>query len=133
MSQSPRLSQSPPRRLSTTSSTHRLLNIPTDIQARRLALFEIQNVITLSPPEYEEIWPYVDNIWSRQFHDKIIRKGQRSDLYRCRLFRKQATTRGDGKRSRPILLAKECKMRLKVVEIYQENVIEKVCYLDLFF
>ena len=100
---------------------HGLLDIPEELQRHRERLFELIEPITLSAAEYKSWWPWVERFWtlkdSRHWkNDPCI-----SHRYRCRLFRKQLTTKGEGKRNKLISTAIECPVTMTVVEHFTVN------------
>ena len=79
-------------------------------------LFELSEPITLSVAEYKSWRPWVERSWT--FKDSRHWKNISciSLRYRCRLFRKQLTSKGDGKRNKLISNAFECPVTMTIVE-----------------
>jgi hypothetical protein len=101
-----------------------LLSNPADLTTWRQRLFSLDNEVKLFPGEFEEIWPYVTNFWSRQIIGKHTRDNptQRIDTYYCRLFRKQQmSSKGQGLRKKGIRVAPQCGMKLQLTEQYSPD------------
>ncbi|MCJ1373702.1 2,5-diamino-6-(ribosylamino)-4(3H)-pyrimidinone 5'-phosphate reductase [Loxospora ochrophaea] len=97
---------------------------PKRLAEMRRRMFEIQEKIELQVHEFEEYWPYIDNVWVRQHKAPANRNGQvRIDYYVCRLQRptytrkKDLTLKSDGEplRKKQIREGGTCQMRMKVI------------------
>jgi hypothetical protein len=104
----------------------RVLNNPADIADWRRRLFNLDNDFLLTPVDFNELWPYVSNFWVRYRTGKCLRtasdtRWEREDQYKCRLYRKQANTQGNGVRERGIRVAVECGMSLRIIEQFNAH------------
>src|SRR5207248_843059 len=101
-----------------------LLSNPADLSTWRQKLFSLDNEIKLFPGEFEEIWPYVTNFWTRHRIGKPTHDNpsQRIDIYYCRLFRKkQMESKGQGIRKKGIRTTPQCEMKLQLTEQYSPD------------
>ncbi|KAH0284428.1 hypothetical protein M436DRAFT_61787 [Aureobasidium namibiae CBS 147.97] len=99
--------------------------IPLDIARRRQVLFELNEAVTLSPEEYEEIKPWVSNWYSNAKAGAYSpRFNTQRTYYRC-LFHKEkaAPTASKGIRARPTRqpLDKPCPLTMSVVANYASD------------
>ncbi|KAL9604402.1 MAG: hypothetical protein Q9219_000590 [cf. Caloplaca sp. 3 TL-2023] len=101
-----------------------LFNPPKGIAAIRQLLFEVAGKIELHTHEFDNYWPYVDNVWVRQHRAGTDRTGRyRTDYYACRLQRPTYTPKAADKprpegaptRKKQIREGGKCHMKLKVV------------------
>jgi hypothetical protein len=98
-----------------------LLSNPAGLSTWRQRLFSQDGEIKLFPGEFEEIWPYVTNFWSRHRIGKPTddNLNQRIDTYYCRLFRKQQMeSKGQGIRKKGIRVSSQCGMKLQLTKQY---------------
>ena len=70
--------------------------------------------------QFQTLWPYIDNIWSRQKKGEV-KNGRVDDYYLCRLWRPQSKSKGAGKKNKPMTVAKECSMKMKISMYYLQD------------
>ena len=66
-----------------------LLSNPEGLGEWRQRLFALEEEVFMTEEQYQEIWPYVDNVWRKHEtkKDAADKRGFR-DVYRCRVARK---------------------------------------------
>lgn len=101
-----------------------LFQPPKDLAFMRHRLFEVRDKIELRIEEFEQYWPYVDNVWVRQHKAGTDKTGRlTTDYYACRLQRPTYTPkdvdkpRQEGKptRKKQIREGGTCQMRIKTI------------------
>jgi hypothetical protein len=99
------------------AAAHILLSNPPLIKQWREAFFLLFQDIKLDWKQFQSLWPYMDNIWSRQKKGEV-KNGRGDDYYLCRLWRK---SKGTGKKNKPTTVAKECSMKMKISIYYFQD------------
>ncbi|KAF8428782.1 hypothetical protein EV426DRAFT_585898 [Tirmania nivea] len=106
-------------------STEAMMPISADALHYRTILFELSKPVTISPQIFDEIWPYVDSVYSKLQQELLQAYGTvRVQKYECRLRKSrkssvaQVSADTDGKvikrRQSSIRNADLCNVRIKV-------------------
>ena len=95
------------------AAAHILLSNPPPIKQWRKVFFLLFEDIELDWEQFQTLWPYIDNIWSRQKKGEV-KNGLGDDYHLCRLWRPQSRCKGAHKKDKPMTVAKECGMRMKI-------------------
>ena len=106
-----------------TKSMNDLRHPPPSLAVMRQRLFEAAEKIELQVHEFEQYWPYVDNVWVRQHKAGTDKTGRYvTDYYACRLQRPTYTPKPDVHRKEGAPTRKKqireggtCQMRLKTI------------------
>ena len=69
---------------------------------------------------FQTLWPYIDNIWSRQKKGEV-KNGRGDDYYLCRLWRPQSKSKGAGEKNKPMTVTIECSMKMKISMYYLQD------------
>ncbi|KAI7251837.1 hypothetical protein KC317_g4700 [Hortaea werneckii] len=69
--------------------------------------------VDLSPAQYQEIWPFVDNLWT--YNNQYKKEGCSVVNFKCRFFQKSKPTQGHNRRRKPIAKGRECKVSMKLL------------------
>lgn len=101
-----------------------LVNPPRHLGTMRQALFEVRGKLELSVEDFEQYWPYVDNVWVRQ-HKAGPKESKKNvtDYYACRLQRPTYTPKdidkpkpeGRPTRKKHIREGGKCQMKIKTI------------------
>lgn len=83
-----------------------------DLVRWRERFFRLEEPIDLSPAQYREIWPFVDNLWT--YNNQPIKEGRTVVYFKCRFFQKSKPTQGANRRIRRIEKGRECKVSMKL-------------------
>ena len=95
-----------------------ILKVPPQLARTREAVFSLhagQGVITWTPAQWEQLWPFVDNIWVRNKERPMTKNFTQVSYYWCRLY-KNFESAGTGQRSRQLRSSPPCGMKLKVMK-----------------
>jgi hypothetical protein len=95
-----------------------LLNNPSDLSAWRQTLFYLSREVVLTADDFNKLWDYVSNFWTKRVYGK--QKGlEREDIYYCRFYlSKMPKSQSNGIRSKGIRVANPCGMKLKMTMHY---------------
>ena len=84
-----------------------------DLVRWRERFFTLKEPIDLSPAQYQEIWPFVDNLWT--YNNQFKKEGCTIVNFKCRFFQKSKSTQGTNRRIRLIEKGRECKVSMKLI------------------
>lgn len=98
--------------------TSTLLTLLPDLAAFRVNIFNLSTPMTLSRPEFEQYWPYVDNFYVLNRKNPPTRDGTITHYWWCRFHKSQdyiPTVGAQRKHNRTCMTAIGCPMKLKAV------------------
>ena len=110
-----------------------LFDNPPDLAATRQRLFDITETIEMSPTDFEQYFPYVDNVWRKtKTAAEDIVPGVNTEVYWCRLRKAlglkphipKPTPEGKTPRKKREKPDKTCNMALKIT--YSDGPVKKV-------
>ena len=105
---------------STTKST--LLHPPSNIRAIREEVFSLTQPITWTASQFNQVWPFVDNLWVHNKTRPMNKDGTRLSYFYCRLWKDaQVKTEGQGLRNKKMRIADPCPMKLKLSKHYTDS------------
>lgn len=100
-------------------ATSLFAHIPPDIVALRLRLFLMEKPVELSPAQWDQVWPYIDNIWVWN-KVRVSEVGVETIYYLCRKHTIKiwvpSQRSGPQQRQKISQEALDCGMKLKVVK-----------------
>ena len=100
----------------------------TNIDDLRVRLYTLTTPIRFTGPDFTKYWPYITNLWTRQYKGHLDEHGVSLELWHCKnshaTIRPPAIRehRGEGIRNRPFRdLPANCGMKMRIIYYYGEG------------
>ena len=79
-------------------------------------MFEVNASIQLTWTQYQELWPFVTNMWYRNDKGKVQKTGTRVEVWYCRNRRSGRKSKTAlGVRNKAVRVVDKCHVQLKVI------------------
>ena len=92
-----------------------ILKLPQGLSAIREHLFLLQSSMTWTAKQFEDFWPFCDNIWVHNLTNQMTRKGTQASYWYCRLW-SESKPKGFGHRAKQLRTHPPCGIKLKMLK-----------------
>lgn len=100
-----------------------VLVVPPNLSDIRQQLFELKNSITWSAQQFDQYWPFLDNIWVHNHTSSITKKQTQKSYWYCRLWKDEVEKKseGHGIRSKRMRVTAPCSIQLVMNKQFDDS------------
>ena len=100
-----------------------VLSLPPGLFSLRQQAFHLNAQLVWTAEEFDQYWPFVDNIWVHNHTEPMTKKKTRKFYWYCRLWKNDADkkTEGQGRRAKRMRITPPCPMKLAMIKHFDES------------